>query len=78
MAGKATALTVRKVQVAVVGGGPAGLTAAIALAASGIEVALIARTAAVDHRTTALLAGSVTALERWRLGVCRDNPRRCG
>jgi 2-octaprenyl-6-methoxyphenol hydroxylase len=74
MAGKATALTVRKVQVAVVGGGPAGLTAAIALAASGIEVALIARTAAVDHRTTALLAGSVTALDTLGVwGFCRDN-----
>jgi 2-octaprenyl-6-methoxyphenol hydroxylase len=51
------------VEVAVVGGGPAGLTAAIALAEAGIEVALIARRPAADHRTTALLAGSVTALE---------------
>ena len=50
-------------EVAVVGGGPAGLTAAIALAAAGIETALIARKPAADHRTTALLAGSVRALE---------------
>ena len=41
MAGKAAEpLTV---QVAIVGGGPAGLTAAIALAEPGIETALIAR-----------------------------------
>jgi len=50
-------------EVAVVGGGPAGLTAAIALAESGIGVALIAPRPAPDHRTTALLAGSVAALE---------------
>ena len=31
------------VEVAIVGGGPAGLTAAIALAEAGIETALIAR-----------------------------------
>ena len=49
------------------GGGPAGLTAAIALAEAGIETALIARRPAADHRTTALLAGSVTALKM--LGV---------
>jgi len=55
------------VEVAIVGGGPAGLTAAIALAEAGIETALIARRAAPDHRTTALLSGSVTALET--LGV---------
>jgi 2-octaprenyl-6-methoxyphenol hydroxylase len=51
------------VEVAIVGGGPAGLTAAIALAEAGIETALIARRPARDHRTTALLAGSVTALK---------------
>ena len=55
------------VEVAIVGGGPAGLTAAIALAEAGIETALIARRPVADHRTTALLAGSVTALET--LGV---------
>jgi len=51
------------VEVAIVGGGPAGLTAAIALAQAGVETALIARRPAPDHRTTALLAGSVTALD---------------
>jgi 2-octaprenyl-6-methoxyphenol hydroxylase len=51
-------------EVAVVGGGPAGLTAAIALAGAGIPTALVAgRPASSDNRTTALLAGSVTALE---------------
>ena len=71
MASKAAALTV---QVAIVGGGPAGLTAAIALAEADIETALIARAAGDDHRTTALLAGSVTALDT--LGVwarCRPH-----
>ena len=69
MAGGA-ALTV---QVVVVGGGPAGLTAAIALAQAGIATALIAPRPKEDHRTTALLAGSVAALDT--LGVwprCRD------
>lgn len=47
----------------VVGGGPAGLTAATALAAGGIKTVLVGlRPAKPDHRTTALLAGSVTAL----------------
>jgi 2-octaprenyl-6-methoxyphenol hydroxylase len=57
-----------KAEVAVVGGGPAGLTAAIALAAAGVETLLISkRPAQADHRTTALLLGSVTALDT--LGV---------
>src|SRR5437899_6239369 len=48
----------------VVGGGPAGLTAAIALAGAQVPTALIAgRPRVADNRTTALLAGSVTALE---------------
>jgi 2-octaprenyl-6-methoxyphenol hydroxylase len=51
------------VEVAVVGGGPAGLTAAIALAAAGLETALIAKPPPADNRTTALLSGSVAALE---------------
>jgi 2-octaprenyl-6-methoxyphenol hydroxylase len=51
-------------EVAVVGGGPAGLTAAIALAGAGVATALVAsRPARIDNRTTALLAGSVTALD---------------
>ncbi len=61
--------------VIVVGGGPAGLTAAIAVAASGISTALVnKRPTKPDNRTTALLAGSVTALKT--LGVwdfCVDN-----
>ncbi len=63
-----------RVEIAVIGAGPAGLTAAIALAAAGIETALVSkRPARPDNRTTALLAGSVRALET--LGVwtsCRD------
>jgi len=54
-------------EVAVIGGGPAGLVAAIALASAGVDTVLIAPAAEPDHRTTALLAGSVTALET--LGV---------
>ena len=50
-------------EVAVIGGGPAGLVAAIALAATGVDTLLIAPFAEPDHRTTALLSGSVTALE---------------
>ncbi len=50
-------------EVAVVGGGPAGLVAAIALAAAGADTLLIAPPAAPDHRTTALLSGSVAALQ---------------
>jgi 2-octaprenyl-6-methoxyphenol hydroxylase len=55
----------------VVGCGPAGLTAAIALAEGGISTVVVGRRPAKpDHRTTALLAGSVTALET--LGVWRS------
>lgn len=50
-------------EAAVIGGGPAGLVSAIALAAAGVETVLIAPAAEPDYRTTALLAGSVTALE---------------
>jgi 2-octaprenyl-6-methoxyphenol hydroxylase len=49
-------------EVAVIGGGPAGLVSAIALAAGGVDTLLIAPPPPDDHRTTALLAGSVTAL----------------
>ena len=51
-------------EVAVVGGGPVGLTAAIALATAGVPTALIAPAPKqADNRTTALLGGSVNALE---------------
>jgi 2-octaprenyl-6-methoxyphenol hydroxylase len=50
------------VDAVVVGGGPAGLTAAIALADAGVETALVAKPGFDDARTTALLAGSVSAL----------------
>ncbi len=56
--------------VIVVGGGPAGLAAAIALAAEGARTALVARRVPYsDNRTTALLGGSVDMLRRldiWR------------
>jgi 2-octaprenyl-6-methoxyphenol hydroxylase len=49
----------------VVGGGPAGLMAAIALAQTGATIALLARRAPYsDNRTTALLGASVDLLER--------------
>ena len=58
----------------VIGGGPAGLTAAIALAETGARTALVARRAPYgDNRTTALLGASTDLLERldvWRR--CRD------
>jgi len=54
----------------VVGGGPAGLTAAIALADTGAVTALIARKQPYgDNRTTALLGDSIDILDRldvWR------------
>src|ERR1700686_241707 len=54
----------KSAEVVIVGGGPAGLTAAIALAGAGVETALVAKgPVGPDHRTTALLAGSVTALD---------------
>jgi 2-octaprenyl-6-methoxyphenol hydroxylase len=59
----------------VVGGGPAGLTAAIALADAGARTALLARQVPyADNRTTALLGASVDLLDRldvWRR--CQDS-----
>jgi 2-octaprenyl-6-methoxyphenol hydroxylase len=50
---------------AVIGGGPAGLAAAIALALAGARTALIARRMPyADNRTTALLGGSVDLLQQ--------------
>ena len=60
-------------QVVVVGSGPSGLTAALALSQAGLSIALIGARAPDDHRTTALLTSSVAALTT--LGVwdlCRD------
>jgi 2-octaprenyl-6-methoxyphenol hydroxylase len=57
----------RMFEAAVVGGGPAGMTAAIALAVAGIETVLVAKAAPRDNRTTALISGSVAALDA--LGV---------
>jgi 2-octaprenyl-6-methoxyphenol hydroxylase len=52
----------------VVGGGPAGLTAAIALASGGLATVLVGkRPAKADNRTSFLVAGSITALDT--LGV---------
>jgi 2-octaprenyl-6-methoxyphenol hydroxylase len=50
-------------KVAVIGAGPAGLVSAIALVAAGVDTLLVAPPARPDHRTTALLTGSVTALD---------------
>jgi 2-octaprenyl-6-methoxyphenol hydroxylase len=58
---------VQTTEVAVIGGGPTGLVCALALAAAGVETVLVAPPAGPDHRTTALMAGSVTALDA--LGV---------
>lgn len=61
--------------VAVIGGGPVGLAAAIALASSGARVVLVARRSPyADNRTTALLGASVDFLDR--IGVwprCADH-----
>lgn len=59
---------------AIIGGGPAGLAAGIALAQTGARTALVARRLPyADNRTTALLGASVNLLDN--LGVwprCRD------
>ncbi|QFR32336.1 UbiH/UbiF family hydroxylase [Ancylobacter sp. TS-1] len=49
--------------VAVIGGGASGLVAALALASGGLQVRLAAPPRAPDPRTTALMDGSVRALE---------------
>ncbi len=64
--------------VIVVGGGPAGLTAAIALASGGVSTLLIGdQPSSTDNRTTALLAGSVAALEALQVWpLSSGTPRR--
>lgn len=50
-------------EVVVVGGGPAGLTAAVALAGAGVPTVLVAaQSGGRDNRTTALFSSSVAAL----------------
>lgn len=60
--------------VSVIGGGPAGLAAGIALAQTGARTALVARRLPyADNRTTALLGGSVDLLEDLHVWPrCRD------
>ena len=60
--------------VVVVGGGPAGLAAAIAIAQSGAKTALIARRSPyADNRTTALLGGSIDFLQMLEVWPnCKD------
>jgi 2-octaprenyl-6-methoxyphenol hydroxylase len=64
----------------VVGGGPAGLTAGLALAAGGIAIALVsARPAQADNRTSFLVDSSVaalTALGVWELCEAEAAPLR--
>jgi 2-octaprenyl-6-methoxyphenol hydroxylase len=51
-------------EVAVIGGGPAGLVAGALLAASGVPTIMLAPPAPADTRTTALMHGSLAELER--------------
>jgi 2-octaprenyl-6-methoxyphenol hydroxylase len=54
---------IRRVDIAVVGGGLAGLLAALRLASTGRKIVLVAPPRAPDRRTTALLGPSVDALK---------------
>src|SRR5664279_2064865 len=76
--GQGTELAGEQPAAIVVGGGPAGLTAAITLAEGGIATLLVGkRPARPDNRTTALLGGSVTALETlgvWELCAAQAAP----
>jgi 2-octaprenyl-6-methoxyphenol hydroxylase len=66
-------------EASVVGAGAAGLVSAIALQAAGVETALIAPATKPDQRTTALLAGSVTALTTlgvWQACLPQAEPLR--
>ncbi|MDR4306416.1 FAD-dependent monooxygenase [Chelatococcus sambhunathii] len=55
-------MTATTCEVAVVGGGPAGLLAALLVAQAGAETVLVAPPPRPDARTTALLDGSVSVL----------------
>ena len=70
----------REFEVIVVGGGPAGLTAAIAAAQTGCRTALVARRVPYgDNRTTALLHASIRILEDlgiWSLSREQAAPMR--
>jgi 2-octaprenyl-6-methoxyphenol hydroxylase len=72
------AINGEKASAIVVGGGPAGLTAAITLAAGGIATVLIGkRPDRPDSRTSFLVAGSVTALSTlgvWQLCEAQAAP----
>ena len=57
-----SAHNIKTAEAAVIGGGPAGLVSAVALAAAGVDTLIIAPSPQEDFRTTAFLAGSVTAL----------------
>ena len=61
-------------QAAIVGGGPAGLACAIAMAQAGVATILIARRSPyADNRTTALLGNSIVFLESLEVWPrCRD------
>src|SRR5690242_17086763 len=76
----ASASAGHEAEVAVVGGGPAGLTAAIALAGAHVPTVLIAPAPKDgDNRTTALLGGSVNALDAigtWTLCRAQAAPLR--
>lgn len=64
-------MTERTFETIVVGGGPAGLACALALAQGGVATALVSkRPPGADNRTTALLSGSVAMLDS--LGVWYD------
>ena len=62
-------------EVAVVGAGPAGLAAALALAGLGVRVVAVgAPPSSRDTRTAALFAGSITLLDNLGVGdVCRND-----
>jgi len=66
-------------EIAVVGAGPAGLTAALLLKARGFDVALVGPRHAADPRTTALLTGSVNVLDAvgaWEAAARHAAPMR--